>query len=81
MFDGDDLDLPGIVIGVINELCEKLLFLHGKIASYSLKMTQVARREKRVALLQTIPLLVHWTDYSICNSGYRWNLQTVQQWA
>jgi len=55
MFDGDDLDLPDIVKGVIAELCEQLLFLHGKIASYSLKMTQVARREKRVALLQTIP--------------------------
>ena len=53
MSDGDDLDLPDIVVGVIAELCEQLLFLHGKIASYSLKMTQVARREKRVALLQT----------------------------
>jgi transposase len=55
MVDGDDLDLPDIVIDVIMELSEQLLFLHGKIASYSLKMTQVARREKRVALLQTIP--------------------------
>jgi transposase len=53
MSDGDDLDLPDIVVGVIAELCEQLLFVHGKIASYSLKMTQVARREKRVALLQT----------------------------
>jgi transposase len=59
MSDGDDLDLPDIVIGVIAELCEQLLFLHEKIASYSLKMAQVARREKRVALLQTIPPLVH----------------------
>jgi transposase len=55
MSDGEDLDLPDIVVGVITELCEQLLFLHGKIASYSLKMAQVARREKRVALLQTIP--------------------------
>lgn len=55
MSDGDDLDLPDIVVGVIAELCGQLLFLHEKIASYSLMMTQVARREKRVALLQTIP--------------------------
>ena len=59
MSDGDDLDLPDIVIGVIAELCEQLLFLHEKIASYCLKMAQAARREKRVALIQTIPPLLH----------------------
>ncbi|MEH6523369.1 MAG: hypothetical protein V7775_19375 [Sulfitobacter sp.] len=41
MFDGDDLDLPDNVTGVIAELCEQLLFLHAKISSYSLRMTQV----------------------------------------
>ena len=40
---------------MIAELCEQILFLHGKIAGYSHEMTQVARREKRVALVQTIP--------------------------
>jgi hypothetical protein len=53
MFNGDDLDLPDIGTGVIAELCEQLLFLDAKITSYSLRIAQVARREKRVALLQT----------------------------
>jgi transposase len=55
LFEGDSLDLPDTAGNVIAELCEQLLFLHGKIASYTHEMTQVARREDRVALLQTIP--------------------------
>jgi hypothetical protein len=87
MSDGDDLDLPDIVIGVIAELCEQLLFLHEKIASYCLKMAQAARREKRVALIQTIPPLVHVNmhcraagyraNYNICHRGHCWHWQTI----
>ncbi len=53
--EGEVIDLPDTAGGVIAELCEQLLFLHGKIANYTLEMTQMAKREKRVALLQTIP--------------------------
>ena len=55
MLDGGAPDIPDIAGGVIGELCEQLLFLHGKIAGYTREMAQVARREKQVALLQTIP--------------------------
>lgn len=55
LFEGDSPDLPDTAGNVIAELCEQLLFLHGKIANYTHEMTQVARREDRVALLQTIP--------------------------
>lgn len=53
--DGGCPDLPDIAGGVVSELCDQLLFLHGKIAGYTLEMTRVAKREERVALLQTIP--------------------------
>jgi len=53
--DGDSADLPDTASSVIAELCEQILFLHAKIAHYTHEMTQVARREKQVALLQTIP--------------------------
>lgn len=55
MLEDDDLEIPDIAVGVIVELCEQLLFLHGKIAAFTREMTQVAQKEKRVALLQTIP--------------------------
>lgn len=55
MLDGDRPDLPEVADMVITELCEQLIFLHGKIAGYTRRMMQVARREERVALLQTIP--------------------------
>jgi len=55
MLDGDCPDLPEVASGVITELCEQLIFLHGKIAGYTREMTRVARHEDRVALLQTIP--------------------------
>jgi transposase len=48
-------DLPDVAVGVIADLCEQLIFLHGKIAGYTRDMTRVAQREERVALLQTIP--------------------------
>ena len=53
--NGEQVDLPEVVDDVIFELCEQLIFLHEKILSYSRKMTQIAKLEKRVALLQTIP--------------------------
>lgn len=55
MLDGECPDLPEVARGVVAELCEQLLFLHGKIAGYTREMTRVAGREERVALLQTIP--------------------------
>ena len=55
VLDGECPDLPEVAGGVVTELCEQLLFLHGKIAGYTREMTRVAQREERVALLQTIP--------------------------
>lgn len=55
VLDGGCPDLPDVAGGVVRELSEQLLFLHGKIAGYTREMTQVAGREERVALLQTIP--------------------------
>ena len=55
VLDNDYPDLPDVAGNVITELCEQLLFLHGKIAGYTREMTQVARQEDRVTLLQTIP--------------------------
>ena len=55
MLEGEGPDLPEVAGNVVNELCDELLFLHGKIADYTRKMTQVAQQEDRVALLQTIP--------------------------
>jgi len=55
MLDGDCPDLPDVAGDVIAKLCEQLLFLHGKIAGFTREMMNVARREERVALLQTIP--------------------------
>ena len=53
--DGEQPALPEVVGDVIVELCDQLLFLHGKSIRCSREMTRIARREKRVALLQTIP--------------------------
>ncbi len=53
--NGEQADLPKVAGDVIFELCEQLLFLHSKILRYSRQMTQISKREKRVALLQTIP--------------------------
>lgn len=53
--DGEQLDLPEVAGNVIVELGDQLLFLHGKIQRCSREMIQIAKREKRVALLQTIP--------------------------
>ncbi|MFC6640300.1 IS110 family transposase [Sulfitobacter sp. JBTF-M27] len=55
MLEGEGPDLPEVAGNVVNELCDQLLFLHGKIADYTRKMTQVAQQEDRVTLLQTIP--------------------------
>jgi len=53
--DGEQADLPEVAGNVIVELCDQLLFLHEKILRCSREMTQIAKCEKRVALLQTIP--------------------------
>ena len=52
---GEPLSLPDGVTEVIGELCQQLLFLHDKALSYMRRLRQIARQEKRVALLQTIP--------------------------
>jgi transposase len=59
VLNGDQPDLPEVVSDVIFELCEQFLFLHGKVAHYSREMIRISKREERVALLQTIPLLGH----------------------
>jgi len=53
--DGERPELPEVAGNVIIELCDQLLFLNEKILRCSREMMQIARREKRVALLQTIP--------------------------
>ena len=53
--DGEQPNLPEVAGNVIIELCDQLLFLNEKILRCSREMMQIARREKRVALLQTIP--------------------------
>lgn len=55
VLNGEPPDLPEVAGGVIFELCEQLLFLHEKVARCFRKINQIARLEKRVALLQTIP--------------------------
>ena len=52
---GEQPELPEVAADVIFELCQQLMFSHDKILCCSRKMTQIAKREKRVALLQTIP--------------------------
>lgn len=53
--NGEQPELPEVAADIIFELCQQLMFLHEKILSCSRKMTQIAKCEKRVALLQTIP--------------------------
>jgi transposase len=55
VLDGEQPDLPDEARDVVAQLSEQLLFLHRHVAWYSLEMTRVAKREDRVALLQTIP--------------------------
>jgi transposase len=70
MLDGECPDLPEVAGDVVAELCEQLLFLHGKIAGYTREMTRVAQRETRVALLQTIPGVGPITASAIVASGH-----------
>ncbi len=53
--NGKQPNLPEVAGDVIFELCDQLLFLHSKILRCSREMTQIAKREKRVAMLRTIP--------------------------
>jgi transposase len=48
-------DLPEVAGDVVFELCDELQFLHSKILRCNREMTQIAKLEKRVALLRTIP--------------------------
>ena len=48
-------NLPNDAEEVIIDLCDQLLFLHSKILRLSRHMTQIAKREQRVALLRTVP--------------------------
>ena len=53
--DGERPNLPKDAEEVVVDLCDQLLFLHAKILRQSRHMTQIAKSEKRVALLRTIP--------------------------
>ncbi len=53
--DGKQPDWPEVAGNVIVELCDQSLLLHVKVLRCSREMIQIAKREKRVALLQTIP--------------------------
>jgi len=53
--NGEQSDLPEVAGDVVFELCDQLLFLHSKILRCSRQMNQIAKLEKRVALLRTIP--------------------------
>ena len=53
--DGEQPNLPNDAQDVVFDLCEQLLFLHTKILRHTRHMTQIAKREKQVALLRTIP--------------------------
>ena len=53
--NGEQADLPAVAGDVVFELCDQLLFLHSKILRCSRQMTQIAKLEKRIALLRTIP--------------------------
>jgi transposase len=57
--NGEQLVLPKDAQEVVFDLCDELLFLHAKILRHSRHMTRIAKSEKRVALLRTIPPLVH----------------------
>jgi transposase len=52
---GEQPNLPNDAQEVVFDLCEQLLFLHAKILRHTRHMTQIAKREKQVALLRTIP--------------------------
>jgi transposase len=52
---GEPLNLPTDAEEGVFDLCGQLLFLHVKILRHSRHMTQIAKSEKRVALLRTIP--------------------------
>lgn len=53
--NGGESNLPSDAVVVVMDLCDQLLFLHSKILRLSRHMTRIAKRERRVALLQTIP--------------------------
>ncbi len=52
---GEAPDLPPVALDTILDLSEQLLSLHGRVLWYGRKLTQAAKSEPRIALLQTIP--------------------------
>ena len=52
---GQALDLPPVALDTIIDLSEQLLALHERVLWYGRKLTQAAKLEPRIALLQTIP--------------------------
>ena len=52
---GEQPNLPMDAQEMVFDLCEQLLFLHSKILRHSRHMMRIAKSEKRVALLRTIP--------------------------
>lgn len=52
---GEQPDLPEIAYEIIFELCDQLVLSHSRVNRCSREMTKIAKREQRVALLQTIP--------------------------
>lgn len=53
--NGEQPDLPEVAGDVIFELCDQLRLLHSKILRCTRQMNKIARLEKRVAMLRTIP--------------------------
>ncbi len=49
------LDVPPVALDTIIALSEQILVLHGRVLRYGRKLTQAAKSEPRIALLQTIP--------------------------
>ncbi len=49
------LDLPPVALDTIIDLSEQILALHGRVLWYGRKLTQAAKSEPRIDLLQTIP--------------------------
>lgn len=73
---GEQPELPEVTGNVIFELCDQLLFLHEKVLRCSREMMRIAKREKCVALLQTIPDVGPITASAIIatiGSGKRFN--------
>jgi transposase len=52
---GQPPELPPVALDTVVDLSEQLLALHARVLWYGRKLTQAAKSEPRIALLQTIP--------------------------